>query len=77
MDSDLDDEAFWAKWLEEIRVDECPVIEKLIVTTGAWQPQPWAGEEPMAPRLSTEGLSNHIGATTTTMYCLHGKLIQL
>ena len=35
------------------------------------------GEERIAPRLSTEGLSNLIGATTTTMYCLHGNPIQL
>ena len=76
-DSDLEDDAFWVKWLEEIRADECPITEKHMVTTEARQPQRGAGEEPMAPRLPREGLGNHTSVTTTTIYGLHGNPIQL
>ena len=76
-DSDLDDDSFWVRWMEEIRADECPAVEKHMVTTDARQPQRWAGEEPMAPRLPIEGLSSLIGATTTTTYNELGNTIQL
>ena len=46
-DSDLDDESFWVKWLEEIRVDEYDIVDKSMVST-----HNNLAEETTAPRLS-------------------------